>query len=454
MTTDIVVTKPVREVSGEIIPARKRTDVANLAPHPPVHLDVATVDMNRPESAPYEVRDKTMRGLILRVQPSGTKSWVFQYGYGKRITIGRANVISPSKARKIVKKLAGMVAEGIDLQAEKKARINTERDRREKAKQEKQDAKLALTFSDYVTGKYATWLFSNKRKYGPDEVIRLRTQFKQLLQKPLAEITAGDIEKWKEARIVGGASDQTINRNLAAIKAAMSRAHTELALINHNPLKTVKLLKIDTNPKPRFLSPAEEKRLLKALHNRNQRIRAQTVAEGDTEYQDSKRYPYADRMMPMITVAMHTGIRRGESFSLRWKNVDLRQKRLEIEGMNSKGKVTRHVPLNSTALKALRLWKQTPTVSGNPDDFVFAADDGHSQLNTIRNDWEKLRDEAKLTNFRWHDLRHHFASRLVQNDVGLNVVRALLGHKDLTMTLRYAYLNDTALEKAVAQIAE
>jgi site-specific recombinase XerD len=73
----------------------------------------------------------------------------------------------------------------------------------------------------------------------------------------------------------------------------------------------------------------------------------------------------------------------------------------------------------------------------------------------VKTSWKGIRNTAKIKNFRWHDMRHHFASRLVMAGVDLNTVRELLGHSDLAMTLRYAHLapehKANAVEKLVRQ---
>jgi integrase len=102
------------------------------------------------------------------------------------------------------------------------------------------------------------------------------------------------------------------------------------------------------------------------------------------------------------------------------------------------------VPLNEEAMSALRRWREQ---SGSRAR-VFDVATG------FRTAWEKLLKRATITRFRWHDLRHHFASRLVQHGVPLNTVRDLLGHSSVGMSLRYAHLAPDQRREAVAKLSE
>jgi site-specific recombinase XerD len=84
---------------------------------------------------------------------------------------------------------------------------------------------------------------------------------------------------------------------------------------------------------------------------------------------------------------------------------------------------------------------------------VFAAANG-DELTSVRRPWDDSLEKAKIADFRFHDLRHSFASKLVMKGVDLNTVRELLGHKDLTMTLRYAHLAPGHTAAAVAKLVE
>ena len=84
-------------------------------------------------------------------------------------------------------------------------------------------------------------------------------------------------------------------------------------------------------------------------------------------------------------------------------------------------------------------------------ELVFPGKDG-KPLDNVRRSWGKVLEDAKIKSFRWHDLRHHFASKLVMAGVDLNTVRELLGHADLTMTLRYARLSPDHKAEAVARL--
>lgn len=150
----------------------------------------------------------------------------------------------------------------------------------------------------------------------------------------------------------------------------------------------------------------------------------------------------------MVLLSINTGLRQGELFNLRWEtDINLERAILTVNGKTAKSKKTRHIPLNREALSALREWRnQTPT-----NEFVFSSKDG-KRFNNVRKSWDSLLTKANINNFRWHDLRHHFASKLAMVGVDLNTIRELLGHSDLTMTLRYAHLAPEHKAAAVAKL--
>jgi site-specific recombinase XerD len=77
-----------------------------------------------------------------------------------------------------------------------------------------------------------------------------------------------------------------------------------------------------------------------------------------------------------------------------------------------------------------------------------------SSINNVKKSWTNLLKEAGIENFRWHDMRHDFASQLVMKGVDLNTVRELMGHADMKMTMRYAHLALSSKLRAVEVLAE
>jgi integrase len=152
-----------------------------------------------------------------------------------------------------------------------------------------------------------------------------------------------------------------------------------------------------------------------------------------------------------VLTALNTGLRRGELFHLQWRDVDFENKWLTVAGSTAKSGQTRRIPLNAEALVTLQGWCQQ-TLKTPAEPRVFPGVGGH-RLTSVNRSWRGLRKLAALGDFRFHDLRHHFASRLVQSGIDLNTVRELLGHADITMVLRYAHLSPDRLVMAVQKVA-
>jgi integrase len=149
---------------------------------------------------------------------------------------------------------------------------------------------------------------------------------------------------------------------------------------------------------------------------------------------------------PEFDLALHTGMRRNEQHHLRWQDVNLRAGVITIP--ESKHGGARHMPINSVAGKALEIRAQ----NRNGSEYVCGGSDSREGR-----DWERWFEqcvgEAGIPDFRWHDLRHTFASRLAMAGVPLRTLAELLGHKTLAMVMRYAHLAPAHLRDAVERIA-
>jgi integrase len=141
---------------------------------------------------------------------------------------------------------------------------------------------------------------------------------------------------------------------------------------------------------------------------------------------------------------MNTGMRRGELLALKWSAIDFKRALLTVEGVTAKSKQTRHLPLNTEALDVLKKWqKQAPDA-----ERIFPV------ATSFKSAWVPMLVRANIADFRWHDLRHHFASRLASAGIPLNDIRELLGHATITMVLRYAHLSPDRKRAAVAALME
>lgn len=392
-----------------------------------------TADLVRKLNTPCEVWDTKVVGLVLRVRESGRASYVVNYGRGKKVTLGRADALTPFEARDLAKQVLGDIAKGKDPQAERRKR-------------------KAGTLRGFIETQYQPWAEAN-RKTGAQTVTRVLAVFPDLLlNRPIAELSSFQLEQWRTSRRKAGRQDTTINRDFDALRAVLSKA-VEWGLIGDHPMKPVRRAKVDTLGRLRYLSPAEEERLRAALDTRDEsrrdgrrRFNAWRAERGYKTLPEVQGYP--DHITPITLLALNTGLRRGELLGLTWGDVDFAGAIVTVRGASAKTGLTRHVPLNTEAMTVLRAWQPE---NAKADALVFPGPGG-APMFSLKTAWQKVATAAKLNAFTFHDLRHTFASKLVQAGVDLNTVRELLGHSDIKMTLRYAHLAPEHRAAAVAKL--
>lgn len=387
-----------------------------------------------PADKEYEVHDTDLKGFVVRVFPSGTMRYICQYQRGKKINIGTVGVITTAQAREKAVEILNDFNKGIDPKA-------------------KRGVNKPTTLQDFIEKEYEPWVLSHHKR-GNKTLSTLTRCFKNLFSKPLAEITPSILDQWRVKRLNDGISNATLNRDVGVLKSLMTKA-TEWGALKENSLKNLKLFKIDRTPKVRYLSLEEETRLRQALLDRESQLKEGRKSanrwrqeRGYDLYPETADNESCDYLMPMILLSINTGLRQGELFNLNWGMVNLSERSLILSGGITKNSSSRYIPLNDEANQIVQqLYKKSTLKEG----LVFPSKN-NQPFNNVKRSWSAVLKKASITQFRWHDLRHHFASKLVMVGIDLNTVRELLGHSDIKMTLRYAHLAPEHKINAVRKI--
>jgi len=408
-------------------------------------LTISFVKSVQPLEKVFEIYDTDIKGFLLRVLPTGTMTYFLSYrndaGKRNRCKIGNHGNVTATQARDEAAKFAGRVAHGEDIQrTRKQARIESEKDQ-------------VNRWGTFLELKYEQWA-NTHLKTGRETVNRLKACFSDLQTLRLNEIDHEVIDSWRSERIESGRKFTTINRDVTALKSALSKA-VEWNILDIHPLAGLKPLKTDDSERVRWLDPEEERRLREALDKREAAIKtgrsscnAWRRQRGYEQYPELWDREFADHLKPMVLLTLNTGLRRGELFSLEWSRVNFQTKQLTAHWTIAKSSKTRHIPLNPEALSVLLRWREQSCVS----KLVFPSENG-KPFTGVKTSWSGLLVDSKITNFWWHDMRHHFASQLVMKDVSLYVVQKLLGHADIKTTERYAHLSPGKMADAVALLA-
>lgn len=391
----------------------------------------------QPGKRPFNVPDSELKGFIVRVEPSGRMFYYARLrvnGRQTQIKIGDAALLVPGEARDRARKLLVAASDGVDPMAEKRLRKQT--------------------IEEFLKTVYVPMVL-DRHKMGVRTAKRLRVCFSEFLDRKVNDATlVNAILGWRAKRLKGGTTPVTANRDIADLRAMLQWA-ADNSYVEANVLRKLRPLKVDKTPRVRYLDSEEEIRLWAALDAREERRRierdtfnAWRRARGYEMFPDLRTVAYTDRLKPMVIAALNTGMRRGELFGLEWGDIAFDRAMLIIRAEISKSGKARHIPLNRTVLECLTQWRAQSPHGGL---LVFPGRGG-KRLDNVNSSWRALMKAARIPGFRFHDMRHDFASRLVRAGVDLNTVRELLGHADLKMTLRYAHLSPGMTADAVAKL--
>jgi integrase len=249
---------------------------------------------------------------------------------------------------------------------------------------------------------------------------------------PLASISPRLIVEYKNQLFADELAPASVNRHLATLKKAFNLAVREWEWCQRNPVLSVSMER-ESNGRDRWLTVEEEHRLLTACG------------------------PW---LRDLVQFALGTGMRMGEILSLSWRGVDFTRRTVML--FHSKNGERRTIPLNHTILSLMKAKKEEthfikqptgnviPLNGENPGDLVFRSKAGTPiESGHLRRSFRLALKKAGIEDFHFHDLRHTFATRLVQAGIELYKVQRLLGHKSPMMTQRYAHHYPESLRDGV-----
>ena len=331
------------------------------------------------------------------------KTWYFEFMYKGRRYYEKIGNVSKTVAKEIANEIRSRIIKGEYIPT----KIQN------------------ITFQN-IAQQYIEWYMSKSNARN-----RTKAEHKRQVQRlveyfgryKLQDITYHVIESYKSKRLSDGVSHRTVNYELTILKSIFNRAK-DRGFINDIP----NIEKFPNADKEivRYLSREEAERLISAC---------------------------PEWFKPIVIFALNTGLRAGEIFSLRWEHVDLDNKVLYVEARNTKTKKVYKIPMNDTVYKLLK----TLILNKKEHGFVFTNRFGKPykyEDSTYRKTFKRACEKAGIKNFRFHDLRHTFASWVAMKSKDLYALEKLLSHSSPEVTKRYAHLTDDYLRQVINSISD
>jgi integrase len=369
-----------------------------------------------PEKKHLEVFDEVLRGFYVDVLPSGRMTYRVRYWQNSKKclqSIGNARTMTVEQARS----LAHAAVQEIK-QKSVVTKIST--------------GLTGHTLNSFLVEKYLPYVQSYKRSWKSD-VSMIKTHIAPNLGRlVMCKVSAFDITNFIETMKHKNLAPGTINRALVLLRYAYKLAQRwQEPGVNLNVWLSIKQLKVD-NRIERYLTPEQSANL---LHHMKDSLNPQLVF--------------------IVAFLIYTGARKREVLEAKWSDINFDQGSWKIS--KNKSNKVRHVPLSEGALETLSAVRDKSTCQHsslrvNQNDFIFANPSTGKPFSSFFYSWDKARIQAGMPDLRVHDLRHSFASFLVNAGRSIYEVKELLGHADIKTTSRYAHLSQESLKAAVSVV--
>ncbi len=263
--------------------------------------------------------------------------------------------------------------------------------------------------------KYCPWM-QGRHRSADTKQYRINTMLSHFGSLPLRRFTTLLVEQYQTDLMNKGLKPASVNRNIGIIKA-MFRKAVDWQMVESEALKRVRNVKL--------------------LPENNRRLRYLTKEECQALTDSCDKH-----LKPIVITALNAGMRRGEILKLKWDNVDLTHGFIHV--VDAKNGERREIPTNTTLkLTLLSITRRLDT------PYVFHDPNTGKPYQEVKKSFATALRRSKIVDFRFHDLRHTFASHLIMAGVDITTVSRLLGHKSLKMTLRYSHLAPSHIAKAV-----
>ena len=354
-----------------------------------------------PEKGKVDYYDNAITGFILEVRSTGGKTFALRYcdphGKLRQCKIGDSASITFEKARQAAEKLRSRVVLGEDPSGERKTK------------------RTIPTLAEFARDRYMPFVKGYKRSWDADDSYLRNHVLPKFGSCHLDEISQQSVIELHHGMRASGYAPATANRIVILLRYMFNLGKKwKVAGAENNPASGVQLLEVN-NARERFLTAEETQRLVGVL-------------------QDSEN----TQLKYIIPLLLLLGCRKRELLDSQWNDFDIERRSWRIPQTKS-GKA-RHVPLSGSVLQVLAQlprWEGCPYVVPNPKtrkpyvSFFIA--------------WDSARKKAGLPDVRIHDLRHSFASFLINGGQSIYTVMKLLGHTQLKTTQRYSHLSPQTL---------